>query len=670
MFYLSLFQESKKRSLTRWVPIGGGYFVWRMWQFRVLAGLLLGGMCVWTQCLCQARDLAKPHLRMKRKAIAPAPVESPHLELLTLDAFRFRVRLQGQPETLYGAETSTNLEIWVNDSTRWTDGHGLADWEYSLEGGPRFVRVRAASTSGELDPAEVALGERLFLETRFAQFFAVHRPDPGSVNQPLDLGDPALEELRTVTGGVPGPFRGQSMNCRACHLVDENPSALGFRTYGDFAARSPIPDRGDGRLLTPRNSPPLVNAFLPREVGFFLHSDGEFPDSPALVRGTFTGRNFGWLPGEARDAIANLGRVLREDDGSMELSAAFGGSYARILAGLDPEIPVEFRLAKDQRVRVETFTDEELLVRVSEWVAQYLEQLEFRRNADGVFEGSPYDVFLQKNHLPQQPEPGESSRSYADRLLRKLQSAASWDWVDSSDRTFELHTQPFHFGPTELRGLIAFLTTPENAGHTPASRAIGNCVACHAPPAFTDFSFHNTGVSQQEYDAVHGPGRFAELVIPSWEERALHPLLYLPPSAVYPSASGRFLSIPTLEAPEHADLGLWNVFGNPAVPGPQTALRDLLKARFGNRTDAEWLDLTVAAFKTPGLRDLVDSAPYFHTGQFVSLETVVEFYRSTAIRARLGEVRNVDPELLGMEMDSITAEAIVRFLLSLTEDYD
>ena len=54
------------------------------------------------------------------------------------------------------------------------------------------------------------------------------------------------------------------MNCRVCHLVDESPDpgTTGTRTYADFARRSPIPDRGDGRTHTPRNSPPLVNASL------------------------------------------------------------------------------------------------------------------------------------------------------------------------------------------------------------------------------------------------------------------------------------------------------------------------------------------------------------------------------------------------------------------------
>jgi hypothetical protein len=33
-------------------------------------------------------------------------------------------------------------------------------------------------------------------------------------------------------------------------------------------------------------------------------------------------------------------------------------------------------------------------------------------------------------------------------------------------------------------------------------------------PNFTDFGLHNTGATQEEYDAVHGQGAFAALAIP------------------------------------------------------------------------------------------------------------------------------------------------------------
>lgn len=141
--------------------------------------------------------------------------------------------------------------------------------------------------------------------------FKVFLDNGGDVNAPLPLGDPALEKMVNWNlqpdQFADGPFAGQSMNCRNCHLVDEQLETTGYgmRTYMDFARRSPIPAREDGKTVTLRNSPPLVNASLPRN-NFFLHADAEFPSLIDLVQGTLTGRNYGWLPGEQAIAMAHV----------------------------------------------------------------------------------------------------------------------------------------------------------------------------------------------------------------------------------------------------------------------------------------------------------------------------------------------------------------------------
>jgi hypothetical protein len=65
----------------------------------------------------------------------------------------------------------------------------------------------------------VQVGERLFLETRFAQFFFAN--SEGDVNASPPQGDPVVDQVQTIGQPLPGPFRGQSMNCRQCHLVDD-----------------------------------------------------------------------------------------------------------------------------------------------------------------------------------------------------------------------------------------------------------------------------------------------------------------------------------------------------------------------------------------------------------------------------------------------------------------
>ncbi len=82
-----------------------------------------------------------------------------------------------------------------------------------------------AQEAEDQDPPDVAIGERLFVETRFAQLFKVFLENGGDVNDPLPSGDPALERLENSQLDpeqyAPGPFAGESMNCRNCHMVDE-----------------------------------------------------------------------------------------------------------------------------------------------------------------------------------------------------------------------------------------------------------------------------------------------------------------------------------------------------------------------------------------------------------------------------------------------------------------
>ena len=70
------------------------------------------------------------------------------------------------------------------------------------------------------DPPEVTVSDRLFLEARVAQFCFTN--SHGIINAILPMGDPVMDTTETPNGGVTGPLAGQSLNCRACHLVDEH----------------------------------------------------------------------------------------------------------------------------------------------------------------------------------------------------------------------------------------------------------------------------------------------------------------------------------------------------------------------------------------------------------------------------------------------------------------
>lgn len=519
------------------------------------------------------------------------------------------------------------------------------------------------------DPAEVTIGERLFLETRFAQFFFAN--SNGDVNAPLAKGDPAVEFLQTLNGPIPSPMAGQSMNCRQCHLVDDaklTPGG-GNRTYSDFARRSAIPAREDGLTLTARNSPALVNAQLPRKGGFFLHFDAEFPTIKELVKATLTGRNYGWLPTERAQAVKHIANVIRRDNGNNDLSRSFGGPYRLILKGEGQGIGDDFKLEGKFALDVGRASDEQILDLVGTLISEYLKTLTFGMDDAGNFSASAYDLFLKKNKLPQKPRGRETDKAYGKRLLEALIALPSPVFVTPADGTLLLHpNQPFAFGADELAGLKLFLSEPN--GSAPLS-SVGNCIACHAPPRFTDFNFHNTGATQDEYDAIHGQGAFVALAIPTAAERAANPAAFLPATANTPTGTGRFAAVPTLANPQLVDLGVWNVVGNADQARVQKFLQKALLRADERRVPVETLvDRSIAVFKTPGLRDLGHSQPYFHTGRSDTLEESVGFYARFSQLVRDGKVRNADVDIGRITITPQDAGLIAKFLRSLNEDYE
>lgn len=517
-------------------------------------------------------------------------------------------------------------------------------------------------------PPQLLAGERLFLEQRFAQYFAAN--SAGLVNLALAFGDPALDTIRLGGVDVPGPFAGGSMSCAACHMVDQvlDLTDGGMRTYGDFALQSPVTDRGDGLSHAVRNSPPLVNASIARAGATVFHLDGEFTTLQQLVVDTLKGRNYGWLATEGAAAELHIATVVKQDDGTGDLAAEFGAlPLATLLDSAATGVPEEFALPVQFQIDMATASDAQIVDAVAALIAAYTEDLAFARDENDLYSGSPYDRFLALNQLPQAPNLGESALDYARRLRTALDALVTPVFVTSG--SFEFHDQDFRFGQVELDGLRIFLRETPGAG----AGGVGACLQCHTPPDFTDFGFHNVGFTQDEYDALHGPGMFSSLTIPDLTTRDAAPDTYLPATALHPAALGPYRA--TLDAfdPQRMDLGLWNIFANADFPGQQAALLSLLDTTYGAGTSAlgnpTLLPLTEGLFKTPGLRDLLHSGPYGHAGSFATLSDVVNHYVQFGQLARSGFVRNSDPRLADVELVFADIARLVAFLRSLDEDY-
>ena len=541
----------------------------------------------------------------------------------------------------------------------------VAPLAYADEQEPDGLRL-----SGE--HAEVVLGDRLFFETRFAQFFFAH--GSGDVNKPLTQGDRLVDTVPAVDRVVlPSPFRGQSISCRQCHFGDDfvREGPLAGRTYTDFSRHSLVPERGDGIVSTPRNSSSMVGLGLPREVPVLYHSDGEFTTAEDLTVASFTGRNFGWLPDETTIATAHIARVIREDAGInaryVRDKAHHGIPYRVVMLGTAPDLPASLRLPARYRIDVLKASDDQVLAAVAKLMHAYMDSIRFGTHNTFRDTASPYDLFLAKNGLPAGPEQGESNLDYSSKLLDLLQQRQpdTFNWVKSrQDGAFELHDQPYQFGESELRGLKLFLSRAGNS----SSMHVGNCVTCHTAPQFTDYRLHNTGVSQAEYDATFGEGSFARLVIPGLAERNAHFEDYLPPTPFHPHANARFRTPPVANKPSYADLGAWNIFGNPDLPKPQQALTQILCARQTGEPDSV-LRSAVAAFKTPSIRDLGQSNPYFHSGAADTIEDTLQFYLRVSVQARSGHLRNGSPEVAGIDLLPSDVPPLAAFLRSLNEDY-
>ncbi|GAB4520179.1 MAG: cytochrome c peroxidase [Haliangiales bacterium] len=506
------------------------------------------------------------------------------------------------------------------------------------------------------DPPEVALGEKFFNESRFSHAYAEAWTD-GDAMPPRDIAEKVTaEHLVAVGENLTGSFKGEGMSCRHCHLVDEHAEQrgrVGSRAYSDFAPRTPIPDRGDGRDTTLRNTQQMVDIGAAADASrLMLHHDAEFATIEDLVRATLTGRNMGWLPSEAKRATQHVAAVAK--------STTLG--YSDMLTGKRPVEPDEDDYLIPERFRVASdASDEEYVRAVVRLITAYVKSLRFARDEDGHI-GSPYDRFLLVNELPRAPAAGETDGDYTTRLRRLLAERGEYRLVD--DGTLSLHGgQPFRFGEQELRGLKLFLS---DADAPAKSGGVGECASCHPAPLFTDFGIHNTGVSQLEYDRAHGNGRFAELAIPNLTKRQATPARYLPPD-------GQFFRVPDSERPELADLGVWNVAANPSVSDATRArIQHVLVRQYPEDADDDdaLLRRAIGAFVTPRLRNLGHTEPYLHDGSAHTIEAVVDHYRQIGELARTGQVRNGDQRLTEIQLSDDDAVALAAFLRALNEDYD
>jgi cytochrome c peroxidase len=377
-------------------------------------------------------------------------------------------------------------------------------------------------------------------------------------------------------------------SCASCH-IPLDPS--GRSAFSDIFNRSWHPWRNeDPGRETLRNSPQLLD--VSAQTGLF-HLDGEFSSIEEQSEKTMTSRNLGWLPGEDQKALDHIRKVLLQD---AAYSKQFKNTFGQSLGSLD---------------------DRTMVKSMGKALAEFMKTLTSPRT-------SPYDQFVKVNQLPTEPGNNETPQNYGTRVLKeiiRLQKKKSLQFTDGFDEL-------------TLKGYTLFLETEKFEER-------GNCVSCHVPPHFSDFSFHNTGVTQIEFDGLHGEGSFQVLEIPVGHDSV---------------QDSRFKKVPSPRNKQHVDLGHWNFADSNTSP---LFIEGDSQRSFYRRT--------VATFKTPTLRHLGSTSPFTHSGESPFLHDVLDKKAYAAFLSRMAQMRNPDTEIANIFINEDDYGALYAFLNALND---
>lgn len=385
---------------------------------------------------------------------------------------------------------------------------------------------------------------------------------------------------------IGNPGANLATSCRTCHVPPE--AGDGSRMWADNLAFSVMPanDRGS-KLETLRNTPTLLDATTEKS----FPSDGKYDNLGAYLNHKLVSEFMGWRPGEEEQAKKEIQALLMNDDGTDTLAE---GTYAE-----------QFKAVKNTDVN--TFSPDDALNAVIASITDYLGTVTTRNAA--AYDAIMFLNRIQEGLANEQDTPQELSGRMFGRI--------------ANEEGRVLIKFPAAYEEDAYQGLKTFMRAmPTWSSSIDGEEAnVGNCIACHVPPRFTDGKFHNIGVAQFEYDAVHGDGAFMNY------------------KAAAPSDKTRARA--DKDDAEKSDLGRWN---------------------------ADPKEENTGAVKTPKLRNPNGTNPYLHNGSAASVEDAIRLHLHAADLAREGKLRNPDPELLkvsGLTDKDVTQ--LVAFFQTLNE---
>ena len=161
------------------------------------------------------------------------------------------------------------------------------------------------------------------------------------VNDPLTAGDPVVAQVLTTSGTLPGPFAGESINCRSCHFVVEFQGLLGRATGRTRTLL--ITARCRCRwVISLRRHAIRCRWWVRRksrtgpDISLF---DGQFSDPADLVKSTLTGEIWLGTDADAAGHRAHQQKVIRADNGMNTPAQEYGENlpYSVIFLGTQPD---------------------------------------------------------------------------------------------------------------------------------------------------------------------------------------------------------------------------------------------------------------------------------------------------------------------------------------------
>jgi cytochrome c peroxidase len=227
-------------------------------------------------------------------------------------------------------------------------------------------------------------------------------------------------------------------------------------------------------------------------------------------------------------------------------------------------------------------------------------------------------------------------------------------------------------------GNTAALTAEQQHGLAIFSSERGRCVNCHKGPEFTGASTRM--VLGSGFDSFGGDGPIEFMLMGDKSE------------AIYDNG---FYNIGVVPAANDVGVGGNDPFGNPlsfarefkgilaGVPAPDAMSHSLDPCAFQAVEgctvirDPNQREAVDGSFKAPGLRNVELTGPYFHTGGYATLESVVDFYsRGGNVRATVAgdtsgygpHASNLDTEIFLLNLGADEKAALVAFLKSLTDE--